>query len=134
LSRLGLQIVNACLGLVTVILGGASFILGADSPIYPDEMRSVPSLDSNLRFFGGLSAGLGLTLIWLTPSIEKHTVLFRAIWLCALAGGIGRLLSAALVGLPATPLLVFTIIEVPGVPLLIYWQYRVAAVATRQQA
>lgn len=79
---------------------------------------------------GGIGMGLGLTLLWLTPSIEKRTVLFRAIWLCALAGGVGRLISAVVVGLPATPMIVFAAIEVPGVPLLIYWQNKVASIAT----
>lgn len=104
-------------------------LLGVDSPVYPDDLMSVPSLDSNLRFFGGVAVGLGLTLLWLTPSIERQTVLFRAIWLCALAGGVGRLISAVVVGLPATPMIVFAAIEIPGVPLLIYWQYKVASVA-----
>ena len=111
---------------MTILLGGASLFLGADSPVYPDGMPVVPVLDSNLRFFGGMAVGLGLALLWLTPAIEKHTTLFRVIWLCALAGGIGRLVSALLVGLPPTPILVFTAIEVPGVPALIYWQTRVA--------
>ena len=129
LSRTALQIVNVILAILTVFLGGASLFLGVESPVYPDDLMKVPSLDSNLRFLGGLGVGLGLTLLWLTPSIERRTVLFRAIWLCALAGGIGRLISAAVVGLPPTPMIVFTAIEVPAVPLLIYWQYRVATVA-----
>ena len=36
----------------------------------------------------------------------------------ALAGGIGRLISAAVVGRPATPMVVFAAIEVPAVSLL----------------
>lgn len=130
MSRLGLQIVNGSLAVLTVVLGAASLFLGAESPVYPDDLMSVPSLDSNLRFMGGIGIGLGLTLLWLTPSIERRTVLFRAIWLCALAGGVGRLISAVLVGLPATPMIVFAAIEIPGVPLLIYWQNKVASVAT----
>ena len=129
-SRTALQLINASLGLLTVFLGGASLLLGADSPIYPDELAVIPTLDSNLRFFGGLGVGLGVALLWITPAIEKHGTIFRVLWLCALAGGIGRVLSAVIVGLPPAPVLVFTAIEVPGVPLLIYWQSRVANAAS----
>ena len=129
MSRTALQFVNVTLALLTVFLGGASLLLGADSPIYPDELPILPMLDSNLRFLGGLGVGLGVALLWITPAIEKHGTIFRALWLCALAGGIGRIISAIIVGLPPAPVLVFTAIEVPGVPVLIYWQTKVANAA-----
>ena len=130
-SRRALQAVNVVLGLMTIFLGGAALVMGVDSPVYPESIPSFPSLDSNLRFMGGLGAGLGVALLWITPSIERHTVVFRVLWLCALAGGIGRLISAYVVGLPPTPMILFAAIEVPGVPLLIYWQSQVAKVADR---
>jgi len=126
MSRLLLQATNGALAILTIFLAGASLVMGTDSPVYSDGVPAIPSLDSNLRFMGGLGVGLGLTLLWLTPSIEKRTSLFRIIWLCALAGGIGRLVSAAVAGVPSTPILIFTLIEVPGVPFLIYWQHCVA--------
>ncbi len=127
MSRTLLQITNALLALLTLILAGASLLYGAASPVYPDGIPMVSELDSNLRFMGGVGVGLALALLWLIPSIEKHTLLYRVIWLCALLGGIGRLASSVIAGLPATPMIVFAAIEVPGVPLLIYWQYKVAS-------
>jgi hypothetical protein len=126
-SRFALQSVSGFLALLTIFLGGASLLLGVDSPIYAGGLPELPVLDSNLRFFGGMGVGLGIALIWLIPAIEKQTTLFRVIWLCALAGGIGRIISVVAVGAPPTPILIFTAIEVPGVPLLIYWQAKVAA-------
>jgi hypothetical protein len=125
-SRFALQLLNGFLALLTIFLGGSSLLLGIDNPIYSDGLPELPVLDSNLRFFGGMGVGLGLALLWLIPAIEKHTTLFRVIWLCALAGGIGRMISVATVGTPPTSILIFTAIEVPGVPLLIYWQSKVA--------
>lgn len=87
----------------------------------------MPALDSNLRFMGGAGVGLGVALVWITPKIEQHTTVFRVVWLCPLAGGSGRLISAAFVGVPPLPMLVLTIIEVLGVPLLLIWQSRVAS-------
>ena len=128
-SRTALQVVNVSLALLTIFLGGASLLLGAGSPVYPDGLAVIPTLDSNLRFMGGLGVGLGVALLWITPAIERHGMIFRVLWLCALAGGIGRVISAVTVGLPPLPVLIFTAIEVPGVALLIFWQSKVANAA-----
>lgn len=79
-----------------------------------------------MRFLGGMGLALGLALLSILPSIEKQSTAYRIIWLCALAGGIGRVISLSVVGWPPLPIVIFTAIEVPGVPLLIYWQYQVA--------
>ncbi len=127
MSRRLLQTVNLVLGLATIALASMSLAFGAASPVYSDAgIPNVPVLDSNLRFFGGMGLGLGVILVWITPSIERRTLLFRAVWVCALLGGIGRLVSWAAVGAPPLPMIVFTLIEVPLVPVLLYWQHRVA--------
>ncbi len=130
MSRRLLQTVNLALALLTIFLAGNSLIFGSGSPIYePGSVPSLPALDSNLRFMGGMGLGLALALIWITPSIEKHTLLFRVVWICALLGGIGRIASAVLVGQPPLPMIAFAVIEVPLVPAMIYWQHRVAVAA-----
>ena len=102
-------------------------ILGTNSPIYGSAVvPALPALDSNLRFAGGMGLGLAVALLWITPRIERHGTIFRLVWICALLGGLGRLVSVALVGRPPIPMLVFTLIEVPGVPVLIWWQNVVA--------
>lgn len=127
MSRRLLQIVNAIIAVLTIALAAMSMGLGANSPIYGSHpLPEIPVLDSNLRFFGGLGLGIGLVLLWITPTIEKRTILFRSLWLCALLGGIGRLISMIIVGLPPKPIVIFTIIEVPLVPVLIYWQWKIS--------
>jgi hypothetical protein len=128
MSRRLLQVTNLILALLTIFLAGASVIFGTNSPIYGSSVISaIPALDSNLRFAGGMGLGLGVALVWITPRIERHTTVFRLVWICALLGGLGRLVSYALVGQPPMPMLVFTLIEVPGAPLLIWWQNAVAS-------
>ena len=130
MSRRLLQTVNFVLGLLTIFLAANSLIFGTESPIYEvGAVPPLPSLDSNLRFMGGLGLGLGVALIWITPSIEAHTIVFRLVWMCALLGGIGRLVSAAVIGQPPLPMIIFAAVEVPLVPILIYWQHSVSVAA-----
>lgn len=126
-SRLGLQVVNGVVGLMTVGLGLVQLTFGVKHPLYAEaELPLFPILDSNLRFFGGMALGLGLVVLWILPTIERQAALFRGVWLCAFLGGIGRLISAAAVGSPSDLLVSFTVLEVIGAPLLVYWQARVA--------
>ena len=130
MSRRLLQIINGAVALATVGLGTVQVFFGVRSPLYAAvNLPQSPILDSNLRFFGGMSLGLGLILLWLLSSIERRTLLFRAVWLCAFLGGVGRLISWPVVGSPSELLMGFTLLEVVGAPLLVYWQHRVAVSA-----
>ena len=120
-----LQAVTAVLGLVPLLTGIAT-MMGMDDPIYRSApLPEFPLLDSNLRFFGGVWLGLGIAILWLVPRIEQHTALFRIIWGAIFLGGIGRLLSMLLAGAPPLPFIGFTVLEIVGAPLFIYWHYRV---------
>jgi hypothetical protein len=126
MAKRALQIVTAILGLIPIATGliGMS---GISDPLYKDfGLPANPVLDSNLRFFAGAWVGLGLALYWLIPKIEQQTVLFRAIWGMIFVGGIGRLVSMLLVGLPPAPFIGFTMLEIVGAPIFIWWQARLA--------
>src|SRR5882762_4402485 len=126
MGRFPLQVCTVVLSLIPIITGVVT-LLGIKDPLYrPLGLPSAPLLDSNLRFFGGVWLGLGLAMLWLVPSIEKHTVLFRAIWGAIFVGGIGRIVSMLLVGMPPIPFLGFTALELFGAPLFVYWQYQVS--------
>jgi hypothetical protein len=127
MSKRFLQLTNALLAIMTIVLASMSLLFGVNSPVYHDVIIPANTvLDSNLRFFGGLGLGIGLTLLWITPGIEKQTNLFRALWICAFLGGIGRIISMFTIGFPPIQMIIFTLIEVPLVPILIYWQWRVS--------
>jgi Domain of unknown function (DUF4345) len=87
---------------------------------------SIVVLDSNIRFYAGVWFGLGLTLYWLIPTIERQTVLFRALWAMIFIGGIGRLVSMAMLGWPPARTVAFAALEIIGAPLFVWWQSRVA--------
>ena len=125
MSRRILQLVTAVLGLIPIVTGIIA-MTGVDDPLYASlGMPRSPVLDSNLQFFAGVWIELGIALLWLVPSIERQTTLFRAIWGAVFLGGIGRVLSVAFVGFPPVPFIGFTALEVIGAPLLIYWQRQI---------
>lgn len=98
MSRLLLQICTAVLVLIPLATGVVT-MLGVKDPLYrPLALPQAP--DSNLRFFGGIWLGVGLAMLWLVPSIERHGALFRALWVAVFLGGVGRLLSWIYTGAP----------------------------------
>ncbi|MFM7331576.1 MAG: DUF4345 domain-containing protein [Brachymonas sp.] len=126
-----LQIATAVLGLIPILTGLVG-LMGVADPLYVREgvPATAKALDSNLRFFSGVWLGLGLWLIWLVPRIATQTLLFRVFWSMIFVGGIGRILSLAMVGTPAMPVgavvWAVTALEIVGAPLFIWWQSRVA--------
>ena len=127
MTKRKLQIVMVILGAVPVLTGLIG-LMGLADPLYA-RLNLTPdnTLDSNLRFYAGVWLGLGLAAWWLVPRIEHETTLFRALWLMIFLGGIGRLLSLAMAGLPLLPFVGFTMLEILGSPFFVLWQSRVAA-------
>lgn len=127
MQRRTLQLINAAVALATIGLGGLQLLTGVANPVYAElALPASPILDSNLRFFGGLALGIGVTVLLITPRIERYTTLFTTCWSCAFLGGVGRALSWASLGAPSLPLAVFTVIELVGAPALILWQRAIA--------
>jgi hypothetical protein len=89
MNKRGLQIAMALLGVIPVLTGIIG-MFGLSDPLYASV--GIPAnavLDSNLRFFGGVWLGLGLSLYLLIPNIEKQTFSFRVLWGMIFLGGIG---------------------------------------------
>jgi hypothetical protein len=125
-NKRGLQIAMALLAAIPVLTGIIA-MFGLNDPLYASA--GIPSnamLDSNLRFFGGIWLGVGLSLYLLIPNIEKQTLLFRVLWGMIFLGGIGRLASMLFLALPPLPFIGFTVLEIVGAPFFIWWQGRLA--------
>ncbi|MGF1524014.1 MAG: DUF4345 domain-containing protein [Leptolyngbyaceae cyanobacterium] len=115
----GLQIFLAVLSLIPFGFGIINFVLGASFHL-PSECVTA-RIDSHIRFQFTWFFGLGLIIWWMIPNIEQHTTLFRIIALTMFVGGIGRLVSIYVVGIPDAPIVAATAIELLF-PLLILWQ------------
>ena len=120
----------ALIPLATGVLG----LMGLSDPLYaPLHLPADATLDSNLRFFGGVWLGLGLAVLWLLPRLAQQTVLFRAVWGMIFLGGLGRLLSLAMLGVPFVPFLGATVLEIVGAPLFVWWHARVVQQLAREE-
>jgi hypothetical protein len=122
-----LQIVLGVLGLIPILTGGLNLIMGAsalnlDGASFSSDVLNNVVLDSEIRFFGAIWFGIGIILYWMLPSIEKHTMLLRLMTGGIFLGGIGRLASALLVGIPPNHFIAATTLELIGMPLLVLWQ------------
>lgn len=131
MGRRSLQIATGIVAAIPVATGMLALYFGARTPLYKLPLADVtPLLDSNYRFLGGEWLGLGLAAYWLIPTIERQTVLFRAIWCAVFLGGMGRLISLLAFGLPSPLYSAFFVVEICGAPTFIYWQHQVAKAAT----
>ena len=128
MGKKGLQIATAILCLIPVTTGLLVTFLGIQQPFYAPGLVA-PNLDSTFRALGGIWFGLGLAGFWLIPTIERQTVLYRAIWLSIFFGGIGRVLAWIHMGPPLPFFIAIMVVELLGPPVFIYWQYRVASAA-----
>jgi hypothetical protein len=131
MSKKTLQIVLAILALIPILTGVMDLILGAHAlnvsgGALPSEVVQNVVLDSQTRFLGAIWFGIGIILYWVIPSVDKQTTLFRLLAGVIFLGGIGRLFSAFLVGLPPVEFIAATVLELIGMPILVLWQSRVS--------
>ena len=126
MSRKTLQIFLIILGLVPTITGALT-MMGIHDPLFADlNLPNSALLDSDLRFLGGVWLGLGITVLATVREIEKHFALYRILWGMILLGGVGRLISLFVIGLPPVPFIGFTVLEILGAPIFVYWHAQIA--------
>lgn len=122
-SRRLLQVTVAVLSLVPLGAGTAGLVLG---PAFVGAGDASPDLDSHFRYLSGIFLAVGLTFCSTVPAIERRTARFRLAAALVVCGGLGRLLSLALLGPPSIPHLVGLGLELGVMPLLMVWQTSVA--------
>lgn len=126
MSRKLLQIFLAILGLIPTITGALT-MMGINDPLFADlHLPHSALLDSELRFFGGIWLGLGIAVLATIRDVEKHFALYRILWMMIFIGGIGRLISMFVIGLPPVPFIAFTALEIVGAPVFLYWHNQIA--------
>jgi hypothetical protein len=118
-------------GAVTIVIGllHISIALHADASLgarLPAEVLGDPVLDSQNRFFGACFAGYGALLLLCASDVRRYASVLNVVVSFVALGGVARLISIALYGVPAPQVIGLTVIELVA-PLLLLWQRRVLA-------
>ncbi|VVT03676.1 DUF4345 domain-containing protein [Rhizobium sp. EC-SD404] len=122
-----LQVVVAVLSLMPVCAGLAGVVLGPGF-LSTEEPWSA-SLDSHVRFLSGVFFALGLAWWSCVPNIERKTDRMRLLGVATIVGGLARLGSLVVVGVPSAGHLVGLGLELVIVPLILVWQTRIRRIA-----
>lgn len=112
-----------CAGLVPVGAGAAGALLGP--AMLQLTSADMVTADSHIRYLSGLLLGIGLTAWSLLPRIDNAGPIFRALTGIVVVGGLCRLASLALVGLPSGPMLAGLVMELVVTPALavLHWRF-----------
>jgi hypothetical protein len=128
--KTALQGVILVLALIPIVTGIIGLVQG---PSYMGVPRGLggADLDSQVRFFSAIFFGVGLSLWSVVPGIERNGARLRGAAALIVLGGLGRLISLGVAGRPATGYLGGIGMELCVTPLIVLWQARVAASASR---
>ena len=122
-SRRTLQIVVAIAGLVPLGAGVVGIVAG---PSFVGQAQAAPDLTSHFAYLSGLLLAIGLLFYSTIPHIERHAARFRLLTLIVAIGGLGRLVSLALHGIPGPSMIFGMTMELVVTPLLCLWQSLIA--------
>jgi Domain of unknown function (DUF4345) len=120
-----LRTILNCLAPVLVLIGvlHAIFGLGADAMLgakITPEVMSDPALDSQNRFYGASFSIYGVLCYLCATDIAKYAAVLRCLLYVFLAGGVARLVSIAVRGLPSPQVLVLLSLELLLPPILLW--------------
>ena len=118
-----LQGAIAIAALVPVTAGLAVMVAGP-AGLIPDARGAGTDVDSHMRYLSGLLFAIGLAFWSTVPRLESHGPRFRLLACLVFVGGLGRLASLILVGLPSAGMIAALVMELVVTPLLALWRER----------
>jgi hypothetical protein len=116
-------------GVICVIIALAHIAVGPYA--IPGGAFVNTTMDSEDRFYATLFLGWGVAMIYCSRDLRARSGLFGALLLTFFLGGVARIISALLVGLPNTLFVFLGSLELVLPPLL-WWWHR-TAIATKVQ-
>ena len=120
-----LQVAVALACLVPLLAGGAGVIEGT-AMLKKIEVGASADLESHFRYLSGLLLGIGIAFAAAIPTIERRSELFAVLTVVVVVGGFARLAGYLALTLPSVTHQLALVMELIVVPLLFFWQRRVA--------
>jgi Domain of unknown function (DUF4345) len=122
------KLLQALLGVFGVVVILISLLHLAFGPAaIPGAVPVNATMDSEDRFYAMPFLAFGATLIWCAKSVESKAAVVYFLMLTFFVGGVARLVSIALVGLPNNFFIAMLALELVLPFLLAYLQHRVSA-------
>ncbi|MEU3230125.1 DUF4345 domain-containing protein [Nocardiopsis alba] len=115
------QVLLFLLALFVTVAGTMNVLFGT-VPL-PGDTSVSPVVDSNYRFFSAIFLAMGIMLLWIVPRPLERDRSLALRWVCGavLLGGLSRILSLFVAGIPA-PLSFFLMgMELVVPPVLFLW-------------
>jgi len=109
----------AIFGFVCAVIGLAHIVLGPRS--IPGSVPVNATMDSEDRFYATLFIGFGVAIAWASRDLDRREKVFGALLLVFFLGGIARIVSAAMVGLPSGLFIFLGSLELILPPLFWFW-------------
>lgn len=106
------------LGVSSIAISLAHIILGPGA--IPGAIPVNATMDSQDRFFAALFLAYGVTVLWCLKDWRSKLFEIRALVAVLFVGGLARLVSIAIVGLPHPFYVTMTIVELV-LPLAVVW-------------
>jgi hypothetical protein len=122
---------KTALQIVVAVLAATPVLVGIEGVLSGPEFLHVTApwpvdLDSHFRFLSGFFLAIGVAWYSCIPGIEAKTERFRLLAACTFTGGLARLASLFLAGAPSPGHIAGLCVELLAVPVLVWWQGRVA--------
>jgi uncharacterized membrane protein YfcA len=115
------------LSCVVPLLAGSAGVIHGPRMLHGVGPAAPADLDSHFRYLSGLLFAIGLAFASCIPRIEAKTARFRLLAFLVVVGGLGRLIGLLSSGVPGPGHLFGLAMELGAVPLLVFWQARIAA-------
>jgi hypothetical protein len=112
-------------GLGAVVVASALLAIIGGPAAAPGGGPVPPSIDSEYRFAHVIWLAVGVVLFWSLRRPAERARVTRLLLVVAAFGGVGRLISLAVMGWPHPVYIGVGILELVGVPLVIWWHSRV---------
>ncbi|MEM8856809.1 MAG: DUF4345 domain-containing protein [Chloroflexota bacterium] len=125
-----LQIILFVLSLIPLRTVVRGLIVGSSWGAVDDAF--LIDFESHYRYLSAVYISITLTLWWVIPNIEKHTVPLRIVAFAVFLGGVNRLISIFAVGIPSTEPIVWLILELVA-PFILLAMHETIRVKDKQE-
>ncbi|MDQ3403626.1 MAG: DUF4345 domain-containing protein [Actinomycetota bacterium] len=124
-----LRVVLVVLGVFVIVTGALDIVIGTAT--LPGNTDVPTNVDSNYRFFAAIWLMLGLVLLWIVPRVREATAPLRVVCAAVFVGGLARVMSLIVAGVPDPLLVAFIGVELIVPPVLLVWQASVRKSTSR---